>query len=229
MGVSLSDQDSVYLSDDVNFFGDINVSKNLYRNSSQNNQFGVHFWADFTQSRDLSNDSAYKLTLLRTFAGLGVHYSTEKFSTYFRLGTGSSATKFKTTSTRPSRPIVIGGGGADIFAPPISIFDSNRPPSQTTYTNEEKGTVGKIGIRYRMSEQYQFGASVQRADMDSCRTEISAYIQRDLRILPLTPTRHLVLSEAGSCPSKSKQQPTIRRVQWDSRWCTRSSQKLGRC
>lgn len=184
MGVSLSDQDSEYLSDDVNFFGDINVSKNLYRNWSQDNQFGVHFWADFTQSRDLSDDSSYKLTLLRTFAGLGVHYSTEKFSIYFRLGQGNSAAKFKTTSKRPSSPIVIGGGSADIFAPPISIFDSNRPPSQTTYTNKESGTAGKIGIRYRLAEQHQIGASVQRADMDSCRTELSAYIQRDFENAP---------------------------------------------
>lgn len=184
MGVSLSDQDSEYLSDDVNFFGDINVSKNLYRTSSQDKQFGVHFWADFTQSRDLSDDSAYKLTLLRTIAGLGLHYSTDTFSTYFRIGSGSSVAKFKTTSTRASRPVVIGGGGGDIFVPPISIFDSNRPPSQTTYTNEEKGTVGKIGIRYRMSEQYQIGASVQRTDMDSCRTELSAYIQRDFEKAP---------------------------------------------
>ena len=184
MGVSLSDQDSKYLSNDLNFFGDINVSKSVYRNSSQDKQFGVHFWADFTQSRDLSDDSAYKLSLLRTFAGLGLHYSTETISTYFRLGKGSSAAKFKTTSTRPSRPVVIGGGGGDIFAPPISIFDSNRPPSQTTYTNEENGTVGKIGIRYRLSEQYQIGASVQRTDMDSCRTELSAYIQRDFENSP---------------------------------------------
>ena len=186
MGVALSDQDSDYLSDDLNLFADISVSKSLYRNSSQNNQFGVHLWADFTQSRNLSDDSAYKLTLLRTFAGLGMHYSTETFSTYFRLGIGNSAAKFKTTSTRPSRPIVIGGGGTDIFAPPISIFDSNRPPSQTTYTNDEKGTVGKIGIRYRMTEQYQIGASVHRTDMDSCRTELSAYIQRDFENPPFS-------------------------------------------
>ncbi|MYD45142.1 MAG: hypothetical protein F4W92_02150 [Gammaproteobacteria bacterium] len=57
-GVSLSDQDSEYLSDDLNIFGEINISKNLYRYSSSDNQFGVHFWVDATQSRNLSNDSA---------------------------------------------------------------------------------------------------------------------------------------------------------------------------
>ena len=95
MGISLSDQDSTYLSEDLNFFGDINASKNLYRNSSLGNQFGIHFWVDFTQSRNLSDDSAYTLTLLQTVAGLGLHYSTENFSTYFRLGTGGRYAQFK--------------------------------------------------------------------------------------------------------------------------------------
>lgn len=185
MGVVLSDQDSKYLSDDLNLFGDINASKNLYQTSSQDNQFGVHFWVDFTQSRNLSDDAAYKLTLIQTVAGLGLHYSTESFSTYFRIGTGGASAKFKTTSRKSSSPVVIGGGG-DIFAPPPLIFDTDRPQSQTTHTNKENGTVGKIGIRYRLLDQYQFGAAVQWSNIDSFGTEFSTYIQRDFENPPFS-------------------------------------------
>ncbi|MYF37159.1 MAG: hypothetical protein F4219_00095 [Gammaproteobacteria bacterium] len=178
IGLSLSDRDSDYLSDDLNFFGDFNFSKNLYQNSSTDNRWGVHFWVDVSQSRDLSDDSAYTLTLLQSSMGFGAHYSTETFSTYLRLGAGGSSAKFKTTTQSSSRPIVT-GGSSDIFLPPISIFDKDRPQSQTTYTNEEDGTLGKIGIRYRLSERYQTGAAVQWSNIDSFGTEISIYVQKD--------------------------------------------------
>ena len=185
MGISLSDQDSEYLSGDLNFFGDINIAKNLYRNSSPDNQFGVHFWVDFTQSRNLSDDSAYTLALLQTVAGLGLHYSTETFSLYLRLGRGNSSAEFKTTSSRSSSPSVIGEDSGDIFAPPLSIFDSNRPQSRTTHTNDENGSVGKIGIRYRLFENYEIGAALQWAKMNSLGTEFSTYVQRNFENPPL--------------------------------------------
>lgn len=178
IGLSLSDRDSEYLSDDLNFFGDFNFSKSLYQNSSTDNSWGVHVWVDVSQSRDLSDDSAYKLTLLQSSMGFGVQYSTNTFSTYFRLGTGGSSAKFKTTTRSSSRPIVT-GGSSDIFAPPISIFNKDRPQSQTTYTNEEDGTVGKIGVRYLLSERYQMGAALEWSNIDSFGNEISTYIQRN--------------------------------------------------
>ncbi|MXW07477.1 MAG: hypothetical protein F4X56_00155 [Gammaproteobacteria bacterium] len=179
VGISLSDQDSEYLSGDLNFFGDINVAKNLHRNSSQDNQFGVHFWVDFTQSRNLSDDSAYTLALVQTVVGLGLHYSKETFSIYLRLGGGNSSAEFKTTSSRSSSPSVTGGGSGDIFAPPLSIFDSNRPQTRTTHTNDENGSVGKIGIRYSLFENYEIGAALRWAKMNSLGSEFSTYVQRD--------------------------------------------------
>ena len=184
IGVSLSDRDSDYLSDDLNFYGDIDVAKNLYKKSLSENQFGIHAWVDVTQSRNLSKDSAYTLTLLQSAVGIGVHYSTELFSTYFRLGTGGSSAKFKTTQQSSSSPIVIGGSG-DIFAPPISFFSKDRPRSQTTYTNQEDGTLGKIGIRYRLFERYQIGAALQWSNINSIGTEYSTYIQRDFENSPV--------------------------------------------
>ena len=178
IGLSLSDRDSDYLSDDLNFFGDFNFSKNLYQNSSTDNRWGVHFWVDVSQSKDLSDDSAYTLTLLQSSMGFGAQYSTETFSTYFRIGAGGSSAKFKTTTQSASRPIVT-GGSSDIFAPPLSVFDKDRSQTQTTHTNEEDGTVGKIGMRYRLSERYQIGAALQWSNIDSFGTEISTYIQRD--------------------------------------------------
>lgn len=183
VGVSLSDRDSEHLSDDLNFFGDINVSKSLFQRLLRDSRFGVHFWVDVSQSRNLSDDSAYKLTLLQSSMGIGMDYSSEIFSTYFRLGSGGSSAKFKTTRESSFHPIVTGGGG-DIFAPPISIFGDDRPRAQTTYTNEENGTVGKIGIRYRLLENYQIGAALQWSNMDSFGTEFSTYIQRDFENSP---------------------------------------------
>ena len=67
--------------------------------------------------------------------------------------------------------MVIGGGG-DIFAPPPAIFDPNRPQFQTSYTNVENGRVGKIGIRYRLSQKYELGAAMQWSNIDSFGTEV---------------------------------------------------------
>lgn len=184
VGVALSDRDSEYLSDDLNLFGEINISQNLFQHSSPDNKIGIHLWVDISQSRDLSNDSAYELTLLQSVVGIGLHYSTNTFSTYFRLGTGGSSAEFKTTSNRSSNPIVVTGSGGDIFAPPISIFNQDRPRVQTTYTNEEDGQVGKIGIRYRLFERFEIGAALQWSDMDSMGTEISTYVQRDFENSP---------------------------------------------
>lgn len=185
VGLALSDQDSEFLSDDLNVFGEINISQNLFQHSTPDNTLGVHLWIDVSQSRDLSNDAAYELTLLQSVVGVGLHYSTDSFSTYFRLGTGGSSAKFKTTSnsSSSSNPIVIGGGG-DIFTPPRSIFDEDRPRPQTTQTNEDDGLVGKTGIRYRLFERVQIGAALQWSDMDSMGTEFSTYVQRDFENFP---------------------------------------------
>ena len=184
IGVALSDRDSEHLSDDQNIYGDIDFSQTLYQKSLPESQIGVHAWVEVTQSRNLSNDTAYTLTLLQSAAGVGVHYSTDLFSTYFRLGTGGSSAKFKTTQQSSSNPVVTGGGG-DIFAPPISIFSKDRPRSQTTHTNQEDGVVGKIGVRWHLFENYQIGAAVQWSDIDSIGTQYSTYIQKNFKNSPV--------------------------------------------
>ena len=180
VGVALSDKDSEYLTNDLNFFGDVNFSKSLYEISVDDNEVGFHFWVDVSNSRNLSNSSAYKLTLFQSGAGLGLHYSTEWISTYFRLGKGESSARFKPTLDSSFVPILPAGGN-DLFAPPISIFDRSGP--QTSHTNREDGDVGEIGIRYRFLEKYEIGAAVLRTTIDSLSTELSVHMQRDFENL----------------------------------------------
>ena len=185
IGLSLSDRDSDYLKQDNNLYGKLNMSNNLFQFWQDDRELGVHFWIDVTQSRNISDNSAYSLTLVQSAIGFGAHYSTEFFSTYFRLGKGGSSVRFKSKSTTVPVPVVTVGSG-DIFVPPVSIFRSEQ--SQTTYTNREDGTVGKIGIRYRISDKYETGAAVLLSDIDSFGTEFSAYIQRDFEGSPLRRT-----------------------------------------
>lgn len=183
LGASVSNRDSEYLTRDRNLYLDVNFCRNIYEFSLDENYSGIHFWSDVTQSRDLSDDSSYVLRLLQSSIGLGVHYSTDVFSTYFRLGRGGSAARFKSVSksSTPSATLT-GGGGGDIFVPPRVIFSADRPATTTTSTNSESGLLGKLGIRYRASEKYEVGAAVLLSNINSFGTELSAYVQRDFNV-----------------------------------------------
>ena len=180
IGASVSNRNSEYLTRDLNLYMDVNFSKNIHEFVLDENYSGIHFWIDVTQSRDLSDHSSYELRLLQSLIGFGAHYSTEAFSTYFRLGRGGSAARFKSAS-RSSVPGIVftSGGSSDIFAPPRVIFSGDSPASQTSSTNSESGIAGKLGIRYRASEKYEVGASVLGCNIASIGTELSAYVQRD--------------------------------------------------
>ena len=180
IGASVSNRDSEYLTRDMNLYLDVNFSRNIHEFVLDENYSGIHFWIDVTQSRDLSDHSSYELRLLQSLIGFGAHYSTEAFSTYFRLGRGGSAARFKSVSKSSGPGIVVtGGGSSDIFAPPRVIFSGDGGASQSSSTNSESGLVGKLGIRYRVSQKFEVGAAVLGCNIDSIGTELSVYVQRD--------------------------------------------------
>lgn len=185
VGVSLSDNNSEYLTDDLNFYGDVNFCRDLSRILQQIDKWSIHFWVDTNQSRNLSEDPAYEVTLSQSGTGFGIHYIKHSFSVFFRLGTVASHARFKVTSNRASSGPSIPTGSQDIFLPPLPIFSSTSRP-KATYANQESGLVNKIGVRYRTSSKYEIGAAFHVSEMHSFGNELSAYIQRDFENLPLS-------------------------------------------
>ena len=183
-GASLANRQSDYVADDITFYGDFNISRNLLTFPFGDYKLGVHVWTDGSLSRNISDTSAYRLSLLQVASGFGADYTTDVVSTYFHVGIAASFARFESRSGRSSIPILPMGSG-DIFVPPISIFSQTR--SQVSYTNEEYGNLVKIGIRYRVSDGYEIGAAILQSDMDSFGTELSAYAQRDFGILFQVP------------------------------------------
>lgn len=185
VGVSLSDRNSEYLNDDLNFHADVNFSQERDQILSYFDHWSVHYWIDFTQSRNLSPSSAYELTLKQFAAGFGLHYTKDSFSAYFRLGTEGNQVRFKLTSNRSWSVPILPAESDDIFIPPYSIFSVSNLPG-TTYKNLDFVPVSKIGIRYRTSYKYEVGVAFRLAKLTPFGNELSAYIQRDFENLPIS-------------------------------------------
>ena len=176
-GGSVADRKSDFVADDLNIEFDFLFSRHLFTREYDEFDLGVHFQSDFSQSRNISNNSAYKLTLQQIKSVLGIDYTSEVLSTYIGVGLGYSFARFERRSglqTVPESP----PGSEDIFAPPPPIFDAFAAEA----SNIEWGNLVQLGIRYRVSEGYEIGASIQQTDLDSIGTEFSAFVQRDIGV-----------------------------------------------
>lgn len=183
VGVSLSDRNSEYLTDDLNLDVDVNMSlewDNFLLHGV--NDWSFHYWLDITRSRNLSDNPAYELSFFQSCTGLGLHYIRDSFSVFFRYGVGSGNSRFDVTANRSSSFPSLPTGSQDIFLPPPEIFSDD---IGLAYEKRESGSVQKIGVRYRTSYQYQIGAAFHISKMYWYGNELSAYIQRDFENLPI--------------------------------------------
>ena len=177
LGGSFADRQSDFVADDLDVDFDFVVSRHLFTYSSADYDLGIHSWYELSFSKDISNDYAYELSLLQMTFGIGVDYTTDIFSTYIGAGLGQSLAQFEPRSEIPLAP-KLPPSGKDIFAPPPDFFDFF--PSNAT--NDENGSLVQLGIRYRVSERYEIGASIRHTSLDSIGTEFSAFVQRDIGV-----------------------------------------------
>ncbi|MXZ44037.1 MAG: hypothetical protein F4Z01_03540 [Gammaproteobacteria bacterium] len=176
-GGFVADRKSNFVSDDLNVEFDFVFSRHLFTREYDNFDLGVHFQSDFSHSRNISNNSAYKLTLQQIKSILGIDYTSEVFSTYIGVGVGYSYARFERRSGLQTAP-VLPLGSDDIFEPPPSIYGFFASED----SNIEYGNLVQLGFRYRVSEGYEIGASVRQTTADSIGTEFSAFVQRDIGV-----------------------------------------------
>ena len=177
LGGSFADRQSDFVSDDLDVDFDMVVSRHLFTFSSADYDLGIHSWYELSFSKNISNDYAYKLTLLQNSIGIGVDYTSDVFSTYIGVGLGQSLANFEPRAETPPDP-KLPPSGKDIFAPPPDFFDFF--PSNAT--NDENGSLVQLGIRYRVSKGYEIGALIRHTNLDSIGTEFSAFVQRDIGV-----------------------------------------------
>lgn len=175
-GGSFASRQSDHIADDPKWEYELALSLKTFTHSFDENEFGIHFWSNSSWSRNISANSAYTLDLEQITGGIGVYYTFDVLSTFFRIGQGVSFANFKSDFGDASVPL-IPTGTDDLFAPPSTIFDQT-----FSATKREDGNLLQIGIRYRVTEGYEIGASILQSNMDSLGTEFSGYIQRDIEV-----------------------------------------------
>ena len=177
-GISANRQ-SDYTADDPNLEYELEISLNWYTFSYGQRDLSMHFWTNLSRSRNISANSAYTLNFVQFTTGLGIDYTSDVLSTFFRVGQAFSEATFKTLSRTSSGPL-LPEGDYDIFEPPNSIFDQRIHGFSDTKT--DYGDLIQMGIRYRVSEGYEIGASILVSNLDSFGTEFSGYAQRDFGV-----------------------------------------------
>ncbi len=133
LGGSIADRQSDFVSDDLDVEFDFVVSRHLLTRSYVDYDLGIHSWYDLSLSKNISNNSTYKLTLLQMTLGIGVDYTSDVFSTYIGVGFGQSLASFEPRSEIPPAPN-LPPSGIDIFAPPPDFFDFFPSNAQTLNT-----------------------------------------------------------------------------------------------
>lgn len=176
-GGSVADRESNFVADDLNVEFDFEVSRHIFTYNYGDFDLGMHVWSDYSRSRNISNSSAYKLSLQQIRSVIGIDYTSEVFSTHIGVGFGYSYARFERRSGLQTLP-VLPPGSVDIFAPPVSVLTSFTSVASKT----ETGSLVQLGIRYRVSEGYEIGALIRETTADSIGTEFSAFVQRDIGV-----------------------------------------------